>query len=182
MFRWPRFFMKMLNISPHGNLCDPLFLVSPPTQCRGGLVRFANPLATCYFWLGVGDPLFLVSPPTMPGRAGEEAPGSAGREGGTRVSGGKAGGRGGTFGEKIWPSVWQGWQEGMNIYEENRRNISKSGDKNWRAGEKHFWRKLGDKILTQCHISQEHQLTSVSLNIKMFHWSVRESWEQRGSV
>ena len=106
-----------------------LFFLSLPPQCRGGLVRFANPLATCYFWLGVGDPLFLVSPPQCRGGRGRRLRAVPEERGGTRVSGGKAGGRGGTFGEKIWPSVWQGWQEGMNIYEENRRNISKSGDK-----------------------------------------------------
>ena len=148
LFWCPRFLMEVVNISPHGNLCDPLFLVSPPTQCRGGLVRFANPLATCYFWLGVGDPLFLVSPPQCRGgrgrrlRAVPEERGGLGSVG-ERLAGGeellgrrfdlvcdKAGKRAWTFTKKIggtfqnrgirfWPSVTRTGEQGRNIFGEN---------------------------------------------------------------
>ena len=75
--------MKMLNISPHGNLCDPLFLVSSPHnagvgggggsgQCRkreGGLGSVGERLAGGeeHFRRKLGNKIFdSVSQGTFP--------------------------------------------------------------------------------------------------------------------
>ena len=166
----------------------PSFSCLSPHTMPGRASQVRQP--TCHLLLLTrgGRPSFSCLPPTMPGRAGEEAPGSAGREGGLgsvgeRLAGGeellgrrfdlvcdKAGKRAWTFTKKIGGTFQN---RGIRFWP----SFTRTGER----GET-FLEKLGDKILTQCHISQEHQLTSVLLNIKMFHWSVRESWEQRGSV
>ena len=143
LFWCPRFLMEVVNISPHGNLCDPLFLVSPPTQCRGGLVRFANPLATCYFWLGVGDPLFLVSPPQCRGGRGRRLRAVPEERGGLGSVGERLAGGEELLGRRFWPSVTRagGWggtfQNCVTRAGKRGWTFTKiSGLRFWKAGER----------------------------------------------